>query len=234
MNARLFWLTQTLAEVPENDDWLSSGETARLSRMRFPKRRDDWRLGRWTAKKAVCSCCPEDVPGVTSLEIRSAEDGAPEVFWSGRLLNVSISISHSQGRGFCVVCPGSLALGCDLEFIEPREEQFAEDYFTPGERDFLIRVPDSERVPVLNLLWSAKETMLKALRQGLRRDTRSVAVSAGGWDCADGWRRWMGRCLESRLVFHGWWRREGAFVYTMAADRPTAVPEEAAGAAIAI
>jgi 4'-phosphopantetheinyl transferase len=234
MNARLYWLTQTLAEVPENDDWLSSGEMARLSRMRFPKRRDDWRLGRWTAKKAVRACGLVDATDVTSLEIQSAQDGAPEVFWNGRLLDVSISISHSHGRGFCVVCPGRLALGCDLELIEPREERFADDYLTPDEQDFLKQVPDSELLPALNLLWSAKETMLKALREGLRRDTRSVAVSVGGGGCAGGWSRWTGRCLESRRVFHGCWRSQGAFVYTMGADRPAAVPEEAEGAGIAI
>lgn len=230
MNARLYWLTQTLADVPENDGWLSVGEKARLERLRFPKRRNEWRLGRWTAKRTVRACCLEDAPAWASLEIRSAEDGAPEVFWDGGLLDVSISISHRGDKGFCVVSPGRPALGCDLEQIEAREEGFAEDYFTPDERDFLKRVPDPERFLAVNLLWSAKETMLKALREGLRRDTRSVAARVDGGLRGRGWGRWTGHCLVSGRTFHGWWRSEGGCVYTIAADRPASVPRRAGDA----
>jgi hypothetical protein len=36
--------------VPAENDWLSAIEGVCLNSMRFAKRRNDWRLGRWTAK----------------------------------------------------------------------------------------------------------------------------------------------------------------------------------------
>jgi hypothetical protein len=41
----LYWLTQTLADVPRQDDWLTPAERACLAKLRFPKRRAEWRLG---------------------------------------------------------------------------------------------------------------------------------------------------------------------------------------------
>ena len=49
----LYWLEQTYADVPAENDWLSANEAVRLNTMRFARRRSDWRLGRWTAKNAL-------------------------------------------------------------------------------------------------------------------------------------------------------------------------------------
>jgi len=59
----VYWLEQTEADVPAEDDWLSEREAVRLGRMRIPKRRADWRLGRWTAKRALAACLK--LPGDT-------------------------------------------------------------------------------------------------------------------------------------------------------------------------
>ena len=49
------WLEQTEADLPAANDWLSAGERLRLDGMRFAKRHADWRLGRWTAKRALAA-----------------------------------------------------------------------------------------------------------------------------------------------------------------------------------
>ena len=49
------WLTTSAPEVPPGDAWLSARERAVLAGLRLAKRRDDWRLGRWTAKTAVAA-----------------------------------------------------------------------------------------------------------------------------------------------------------------------------------
>ena len=36
--------------------WLSAAEIDQMTGLRFPKRRREWRLGRWTAKHAVAAC----------------------------------------------------------------------------------------------------------------------------------------------------------------------------------
>ena len=68
------------------------------------------------------------------------------------------------------------ALGCDLEEIEPRSAGFVADYFTQREAAAVAAVPATARDIAVNLLWSAKEAVLKARRTGLRSDTRSVEL----------------------------------------------------------
>jgi 4'-phosphopantetheinyl transferase len=53
MAVSLRWLSQGMADAPVDDAWLSPREAAWVARMRFPKRRSEFRLGRWTAKRAL-------------------------------------------------------------------------------------------------------------------------------------------------------------------------------------
>ena len=225
MDEILHWLTRNLADVPENDDWLSDRERDVLAGMRFAKRRNDWRLGRWTAKQAICAYQVRDDSLMSSLEIRAAADGVPEAFWDGAPGKVSISISHSNDRSLCVVGPPDFAVGCDMEQVEPREDNFVQDYFTPEEISFTRQAPAAERSMAVNLIWSAKEATLKALREGLRRDTRSILIRPGFWGQGSAWNTWTGNCLESSRIFYGWWRACDGYIYTMAADQPTSAPE---------
>ena len=43
----VYWYEQCAVDVPVADDWLSDSEKARVAAFRIPKRRADWRLGRW-------------------------------------------------------------------------------------------------------------------------------------------------------------------------------------------
>ncbi len=75
----VYWLEQTAADLPAEDDWLSAIEVLRLDGMRFPKRHADWRLGRWTAKRALAAYLnlPSHRQDLTDIEIRPAPSGAP-------------------------------------------------------------------------------------------------------------------------------------------------------------
>jgi len=221
----ILWLVQTASQIPGHDDWLSESEQSVLAGFRFPKRRNDWRLGRWTAKQAIQACGAGTKFSLQSLEIRAAEDGAPEAFAEGQPAGFSISISHSRDRSLCAVVPGSASIGCDLEWIEPREENFAADYFTPEEVSIVLGRPQESALAV-NLVWSAKEAVLKAIRKGLSRDTRSVLIRPDFGGAEDSWHAWTGLCLESSRLFHGWWRTTGGFIYTIASDQQTTPPQE--------
>ena len=177
----VYWLEQTEADVSAEDDWLSANEAARLSRLRFPKRRADWRLGRWTAKRAVSAYLktPPRPPDLAAIEIRPAPSGAPEVFIANRPADCTVSISHRGGVAACAVGQAGATLGCDLELVEPRSEAFIADYFTPEEQALVAQSDAADRFRLVALLWSAKESALKALRAGLRLDTRSVIVTPG-------------------------------------------------------
>jgi 4'-phosphopantetheinyl transferase len=226
MNDNLYWLTQNLADVPESNDWLSDAEQGILSGLRFLKRRNDWRLGRWTVKSAILAYQDKAKAIISSLEIRAAGDGAPEAYWNNESAEISISISHSEGRSFCIVGPRDLSIGCDLERMEPREDNLVSDYFTPEEISFCRQARETEKPLAVNLIWSAKESALKILREGLRRDTRSIVVHPDSWSRESTWNTWTGQCLESSRIFPGWWRAYDGFVYTLAADRPTSIPNQ--------
>jgi 4'-phosphopantetheinyl transferase len=177
----IFWLQQTMADLPTDNSWLCANEALRLSGIKFPKRRNDWRLGRWTAKCAIAAYlgwCVES-SFLDKIEIRPATSGAPEAFIADRRAALGISLSHCGGRAIAAVAPSEMAVGCDLERIEPRIDAFITDYFTPEEQ-LLIQLASASTKPALaTLLWSAKESALKALCQGLRLDTRSLSVNVG-------------------------------------------------------
>ncbi len=241
----LYWLEQTEADVPAENDWLSAVETQRLEGLRFPKRRGDWRLGRWTAKRAVAAYLnlAADPTALAAIEIRPAPSGAPEVFLADGPAAIASSLSHSAGTAVCAVTPFPAAVGCDLEVIEPRSDGFFDDYFTAEEQAMVARMSAADRPWLFTLLWSAKESALKALRVGLRADTRSVRVNlvdtespAGDSDGhladpafigrAANFNSWFSLRVDSNdgKVFRGWWQRAGNLVRTVVADPPPASP----------
>ncbi len=230
----IYWLEQNDSDVPFGDQWLSGSERATLASLRIPKRRADWRLGRWTAKCAVAGYwkLPRSLEALAAVELLPAPSGAPKAFLHGRPAPVTLSLSHSRGTGLCVIAPAGAAVGCDLEKVEPRGPEFLADYFTEDERNLVARTPAEMRDQVLTLLWSAKESVLKALCCGLRMDTRSVnAAPACDTQAPSGaWRPVSAAHIKGR-TFHGWWRDSHDLVYTVVADpqplRLVALPSNA-------
>jgi 4'-phosphopantetheinyl transferase len=239
---KVLWFEQSLADVRVEDDWFSAWETSHLSSLRFPKRRADWRLGRWTAKHAVADYLHlAHDPGIlATIQIRPASTGAPEAFIDEASGNVSISLSHRGGIAACAVGEPDAMLGCDVEVVEPRSDAFVADYFTSEEQAMIRQAPDPVRFALIALIWSAKESALKALRTGLRSDTRCVLVTLDD-SCIAGlnhnqlpdhenflavpragliWRPLRVSYTEEQ-VFHGWWFCNGGLLRTMVSDPAT-------------
>jgi 4'-phosphopantetheinyl transferase len=226
MSESLNCLSQNASDVPEGDDWLCGSEQSTLAGLRFAKRRSDWLLGRWTAKQAIRSYLLEKDFSLSSLEIRVADSGAPEAFRNNEPAGVSISISHSNYRSFCAVGPPDYAIGCDLEQMEMREESMVTDYYTSEEISLCRSALESEKALIVNLIWSAKESALKILREGLRRDTRSIRIDPDFKHPEGDWNSWTGYCLETSIAFCGWWRNSEGYVYTLGANKPTSSPKQ--------
>ena len=220
------WLSQGEALVPADDlSWLSATEHQRLARMRYTKRRVEYLLGRWTAKLAVAAVegLPTGPSALSTVEVMPAPDGAPVAHVHGRPLPRRLSLTDRAGWAVCSVSPSGVEVGCDLELVEHRSPGFVADYFTPAEQAVARSAPsDLHWQQVTNLIWSAKESALKVLRTGLRRDTRSVEVTLGGGDGHE----WVPLTVTSEegSTFHGWWRRYDAFILTVAAAEPLAPP----------
>ena len=231
----IHWLEQTEADVPAQNQWLNGTEILRLNAMRIPKRRADWRLGRWTAKHAVAACLnlPTEPSTLAKIEIRAASSGAPEVFLHDEPAEIAISLSHSSGTALCTLAPPEINFGCDLETVEPRSDAFVADYFTVDEESLIAQSPTQERPQLLALLWSAKESALKALRVGLRFDTRCMSVTpVDDWhptDNPDAWRSLSVRYSRG-TVFHGYWRVQDHLVRTVVSDLSLPIPVRASAA----
>lgn len=220
----IYWLEQTEADVPLDNDWLSSSEMLRLRGLHFAKRSSDWRLGRWTAKNAVARYLhlSNQTRELAEIKIRPASSGAPEVFFGNDRAPITISLSHRDRIAACAIADPKVLLGCDLEIVEPHSDAFIADYFTEKEQTLLARA-DNKNV-VSTMLWSAKESALKALRAGLRLDTRSVVVSANVSSPEfAGWRPLQVRYTNGQ-IFHGWWQQNGALVRTLVTDPVSAPP----------
>lgn len=209
--------TAPASAVPADDRWLTASELFWLSSRRVAKRRADWRLGRWVAKRAVAEAAGHGDLDPADVEILASPGGAPLASFRvpGEWPPITLSLSHSGGVGFAAAVPLPGRLGCDVEVVTPHSDAFVADYFTASERAWILAA-NGERDLRATLLWSAKESALKALGEGLRLDTRSVEVTAEAPPPADG--AWVQMSVRSTdgTDFEACWRRSDGLVWTLA------------------
>ena len=225
-------------EIPSTHTWLTHDEVTRAASLRFTKRRTEYLLRRWVCKQAVVAATgmPGDLDSLARVEVANHPGGAPYVQVDGAQLALDVSLSDRAGWAVCVVAGQHGRMGCDLEIVEPRTAGFVADFLTPSEQDYVASRPDDDRSEAANLIWSAKESALKVLQTGLRRDTRSVEVTVAPASpdddgaSAGGWAGLEVRTAEGSVI-PGWWRRDGVFLVTVAAERPLLAPTTMAGSA---
>ncbi len=226
------WLHRRRADVPAGELWLGPRERAVAARLVIDKRRQDWRLGRFTAKAALAAwlgVAPE------RIEILAAADGAPEAWLDGTRVPVSVSLSHRGDRALAAVtaagADGGAATGCDLELIEPRSDAFIADWLSLSEQRAVRSCHAGDQPLLANLLWSAKEAASKVRRLGLVLDVRHAVVTVHGFERHD---RWAGatawRALRVDWDDHahsptfGWWRADDDHVMVVAGEPAPRAP----------
>jgi 4'-phosphopantetheinyl transferase len=229
----VLWTARGERELPATSEWLTPREADLAAGLRYAKRRSEYLLRRWVCKQAVAlaSELPTDLPSLARVEIRNRPTGAPYVAVDEKSTDLQVSITDRAGWAVCVLCQASDPLGCDLEIAEPRSEGFVTDFLTPSEQAYVASRADDERHAAANLVWSAKESALKVLQTGLRRDTRSVEVHvSAAVDRPDGWSALAVHAAEG-VRMQGWWRRDGDFLVTVASlgalPPPVALPGSA-------
>ena len=157
-------------------------------------------------------------------EILAAADGAPEVWLRDEPAAMRISLSHSHGRCLCALGVTDRRLGCDLERIETRSTAFEETYFTEAELELLQGCTPGDRDRLVTLIWSAKESLLKALRTGLRSDTRRIRIESIRPAETRAWSHFHAVDDKNGDRFRGWWRSRGEMLMTIARDDGPAGP----------
>lgn len=228
----IHWLIQPAAALPAAPEAaLGPTEAATLARLILPKRRSDWLLGRITAKQLVQQALAQagDAAALAEVEIIADGDGAPVVWREGVRLPLCLSISHSHDTAFCALMAtesSDESLGADIEWIEARDPAFVADFFTAREQAQIQAAPPELRDVLVTATWSAKEAVLKALREGLRIDTKRVECFFDPAPPApDAWTSYT-ILLDPALdhpraggLWAGWWRIHGGFVLTLAERR---------------
>jgi 4'-phosphopantetheinyl transferase len=233
------WLLEDSTQHPDIEQGLcpagllNGAEHRQFQMLRQPKRRREWLLGRWTAKRLLQTLVAQrsgSAIAPTQLTILNTPSGAPVV--SGVWFeNVTLSISHRGGYAFCAARLRPLgcstercSLGADIELIEPRAHTFADSYFTAPECAALASAGDAGRDLMTTAIWSAKESALKAAHLGLLVDTRAVTCHIAPTSLPAA--RWIpfGVSWDDRLLgghpkpdVQGWWRSEQNYVLTIAA-----------------
>ena len=224
------WLARGEDRLPPDLRWLTEAEARYAEGLRFTKRRTEHLLRRLTAKQAVATVLglPTGPETLARIEVRNYPTGAPYVLVEADPCGLTVSMTDRAGWAICLVTRDRAEIGCDLELVEPRSPGFVADFLTPMEQDHVAAMPDDDaRAVAANLLWSAKESALKVLQTGLRRDTRSVEVTIHSGQVA-GWTALSIRTAEG-VTLPGWWRRSGSFLFTVAADRPMEPPAQLDG-----
>lgn len=216
------WLTRCEAELPPGEAWLGPREREVVAGLHAEPRRRSWLLGRYAAKEALASRLGGG--DAASIEVLADRSGAPVAWREGAPLPVSLSLSHRAGRALAVVGGRGLALGCDLELIEPRSAAFEREWLADAERAELDRAPAAERARLANLFWSAKEAASKVRRQGLRADPRRSATRLAG-GAGEGWAAF--RVDGEGGSIAGWWLWEPGWVLTVASYPPAPAPRAA-------
>ena len=236
------WLVCLAGDVPTGDvdsppGFLSDRESEVFAQLRFAKRRREWLLGRWTAKRLYQHSQDTDqaLP-MRAITVANDPDGAPYLLTNGEgRLPLSLSVSHRQDRAFCALASSSgCAVGADVEHVESRDPAFVHDFFTPSEGALVSSCPAPRRDTFVTILWSAKEAALKAMRYGLRVDTRRVEIGhlaglslvrAPGMSLGDKmpeawWRLQVSTAWPEAAHIAAWCAVGGDYVYTLAVAAP--------------
>lgn len=126
-----------------------------------------------------------DDPGLRAadLAVKNAPSGAPFVEQAGAPWPGCLSISHREPYGVAAYeSEAGRTLGIDLELVVERDMALVRTFFTETEQREVRKLAGRARHLAVARIWSAKEAVLKALRIGLRHDTREleIALSPGG------------------------------------------------------
>jgi len=225
----VYWLIQSRTTVlaSSSANLLSQAEQAIFATLKTEKRRHDWLLGRHTAKHLIQQVAQQrtgQTTPLTTFSILGRADGSPEVIWNEPSVgfDCTISISHSADTALCALLErADWPLGADIERIDPRIMGFIGDYLTAAERDLISQLSEALRPLHTTAIWSAKEAVLKALRVGLKQDTRTLSCLISPVAIPpDDWLpfkiQWEASTVEWPTPLSGWWRVQDGFVLTLA------------------
>ena len=159
MSNPIYWmLVDTDQTVPEAQGALSGSELGKYSAFRFPKRRDEWLLGRWTAKSLAHSLPGYQQYPLDQIEILNTSEGAPFIqLADGTRPESCLTISHSGHLAMCALTTvEGLRMGADLRRSRRAPKHSSWIISHRLNAAWLNRRPPKTEREVVTLIWSAK------------------------------------------------------------------------------
>lgn len=128
----------------------------------------EWLAGRIAAKQAIQKLIgPNNLPDYKQIEITYSELGQP------KYKNINISISHVEDFAAAeAVTHGKV--GIDIEHIRVFPKLVYDKFLTEKEKLWLTSLPVEKFDTYTTILWSLKESYLKALGLGIRKSPAEV------------------------------------------------------------
>ncbi|WP_083802364.1 4'-phosphopantetheinyl transferase superfamily protein [Micromonospora sp. ATCC 39149] len=154
--------------------YLHPEEAGYLAGLRYPKRRGDYLIGRYVGKRAVAALVGE--PDPAGFRIDRGVFGHPVVRGTARA-GVQVSITHNGPAAAAVAFDEAHPMGVDLEQIDESRLPTLLRQLSGDERALV----DQLGLPLLEAavrLWSARESLTKAMRTGLTVPMPLLEVSA--------------------------------------------------------
>lgn len=149
---------------------LSPREIRRRDRYQFPDKQQEFLISRGLLRM-ILSRFTATAPD--QLEISLTEAGKPYLPGS----EIKFSLSHSRGRiMYAFSC--CKEVGIDIQEIYPISslERIVRNYFSKAELEYLDQFQPDQRIERFFGIWTAKESYLKALGEGLRARVRAITI----------------------------------------------------------
>lgn len=148
---------------------LSTAEQAYFQRFKYMKRKKEWLGGRVAAKAALLACFPLPDQVLTSITLLPNKHGRPIIEEVPACLSAlgtepAVSLSHSDDFAVALARSNSRSsCGIDLQKISTKLAGLTAHFATDAELQLLAEQAGCDEDTHLTMLWTAKETLKKAL-----------------------------------------------------------------------
>jgi len=154
--------------------WLSSDEVARSERFLRPEDRNRYVICR-AALRGVIAAHLGVPPGEVSFDY--GEYGKPKLSGSMGCDGLNFNVAHSRDLG-CIAVGWGDDVGIDVEAIRSLNnlDVMIEKTLTSTERQYVLGVPENERLRMFFRHWTLKEAVVKAIGMGLQCPLREIEL----------------------------------------------------------
>lgn len=150
--------------------WLSEEEIDKYQTYALPKRKLEYLTGRISAKMSIASFLEKNSklnihPAPSEIRISNLESGRPTfLFENPKLLSHPEDISISHSNQYACAVSSKKFCGVDIQSCNATLARVKDKFCSPAEERYLNSMFNSlGSLPILSLLWSAKEAVKKNL-----------------------------------------------------------------------